>query len=267
MRKFVSLMLMYSLLIMSVSGIVLYIMPHGRVAYWTGWRFLGLDKDQWDSLHTIFGFLMVIFGIWHLVLNWQSIKNYIVGKVGALLSREFLLASVLSAVVVVGSIVNVPPFSSFIALEEAIKNMWPKPRTMPPAPHAELFPLSKVAVMVGLSPEKAVEILKSNGIKVSSVRKTLKDIAVENGITPARIYELFLKASPRKSSLKFQPGSGLGRKSLREVCQQLGLGVQECVDILKRNGVKASPEETIRQIALNNGKLPYEVIQILRGGK
>jgi len=79
LRKYVSLFLFYTLIAMTISGIVLYIMPHGRVAYWTGWRFLGLDKDQWDSLHTIFGFLMIFFGIWHVILNWNSIVNYLNG--------------------------------------------------------------------------------------------------------------------------------------------------------------------------------------------
>ena len=34
MRKYVSLFLFFDLIIMAFSGIVLYITPHGRVAYW-----------------------------------------------------------------------------------------------------------------------------------------------------------------------------------------------------------------------------------------
>jgi len=58
MRKWIDLFLFYSTLIIIISGIVLYIMPHGRVAYFTGWKFLGIDKDGWDNLHVIFGFFL-----------------------------------------------------------------------------------------------------------------------------------------------------------------------------------------------------------------
>jgi hypothetical protein len=199
MRRFVSLFLFFTLIAMIVSGVVLYIMPHGRVAYWTGWRFLGLDKDQWDNLHTVFGFLMVFFGIWHVVLNWSSIVSYIKGKAGALLSKEFLLSSVVALGVAVGTILNLPPFSFVPEIGEQIKNMWEKPKVMPPAPHAELFPLKKVAGLVGISPEEALKILKDRGIKVSSLDERLKDIALKNNTTPAHIYEILLSASPKKT--------------------------------------------------------------------
>jgi biotin operon repressor len=267
-RRFVSLCLFFTLIAMTISGIVLYIMPHGRVAYWTGWRFLGLDKDQWDNLHTVFGFLMVFFGIWHVVLNWSSIVNYIKGKVSSLPSKEFWLSAVVAAVVTIGTIANVPPFSFVPEFGEKIKNMWEKPKIEPPAPHAELIPLKKVAKLLGISPEEALKTLKERGIKVTSPEEKLKDIAAKNGITPARIYEILLSASPakqKKMSSTFQPGSGIGRMTLREVCQKLGIPVNKCVEKLKRHGIKATPDKTLREIAFSQGRYPYEIVEILEG--
>ncbi|MEO2066156.1 MAG: DUF4405 domain-containing protein, partial [Desulfurobacteriaceae bacterium] len=168
LRKFVSLMLFYSLLVMFISGVVLFIMPHGRVAYWTGWTFLGLDKDKWDNLHIIFGFLMLFFGFWHILLNWRAIVNYFKTK-------DFLVSTLLTVIVTIGTVSNLPPFKNFIDFGEKIKNSWPKPATMPPAPHAELFPLSGVVQMVGLDPRQTVEVLRSKGIKVPSPNTTLKE--------------------------------------------------------------------------------------------
>jgi len=264
LRKFVSLMLLYSLIVMLVTGTVLFVMPHGRVAYWTGWTLLGMDKDQWDNLHVIFGFLMLFFGFWHLLLNWRAIVNYFKTK-------DFALATVFAAFVAFGAIADLPPFKNFIEFGEKIKNSWPKPKTMPPAPHAELFPLSKIAQMLGLEPQQAVKILESRGLKVPSPDAKLKEIAKLNGTTPARVYEILLEASPKKSSQQgtspqFQ-GSGMGRLTLREVCAQLKVPVNRCIERLKERGIEATPDSQLREIAFKNGLYPYQLLEIIEGGK
>ncbi len=121
LRKYISLFLFYTLIAIIISGIVLYIMPHGRIAYWTDWRFLGLDKDQWDALHTIFGFLMIFFGIWHVILNWKSIVRYLKGKAGILTSKEFLITTFIVLIAGVGTLTNLPPFKTVIDIGEKIK--------------------------------------------------------------------------------------------------------------------------------------------------
>jgi len=141
---------------MTITGIVLYIMPYGRVAYWTGWEFLSLDKDQWDSLHTIFGFLMVFFGVWHLILNWKSFVSYFKDKVKNTMSKEFFVSTLVVVFISTGTIMNFQPFKGFIELGKKIKESWPTPKVLPPAPHTELFSLEKVAVLVGISKEEAL---------------------------------------------------------------------------------------------------------------
>jgi hypothetical protein len=252
---------------MTISGIVLYIMPHGRVAYWTGWRFLGLDKDQWDSFHTIFGFLMIFFGIWHVILNWKSIVNYLKGKAGILTSKESFVTTIVIFIVAAGTIASVPPFRTVMDVGDKIKNSWPKPKTMPPAPHTELFPLKKVAQMVGLSPQEAIDILKSKGIKVESSDEILKEIAAKNNTTPARIYEILSGMSKKAKESRFQPGSGMGRLTLKEVCQDLRIPSQECLEILKKHGISADLNQQLKDIAFKNDRYPYQILEILQGGK
>ena len=60
-RGFVSFTLTLSFIILSLSGIVLYIMPYGRVAYWINWGIAGLSKDDWDAIHTIIGFVFYAY--------------------------------------------------------------------------------------------------------------------------------------------------------------------------------------------------------------
>ncbi|MBE0460642.1 MAG: DUF4405 domain-containing protein, partial [Candidatus Aminicenantes bacterium] len=60
-RAFISLSILWSFLVEAISGIVLYITPVGRVANWTNWKFLGLTKQNWEAIHTIFGYVFLLF--------------------------------------------------------------------------------------------------------------------------------------------------------------------------------------------------------------
>jgi hypothetical protein len=51
---------------------MLYIEPHGRVAYWTKWSFLGLEKDQWGNIHIFSGLLFLVAGGFHLYYNLKK---------------------------------------------------------------------------------------------------------------------------------------------------------------------------------------------------
>ena len=70
-RSFISFLLTWSFAILIVSGIVLYIAPHGRVAHWVNWRLLGLTKDNWAAIHTIIGYLFMIVAVVHFVFNYR----------------------------------------------------------------------------------------------------------------------------------------------------------------------------------------------------
>jgi hypothetical protein len=66
LRRIVSLSMMLSIVGMLVSSIILYIVPQGRIAYWSGWTLLGLSKSQWGAIHTNLGFLMLVSGSFHI---------------------------------------------------------------------------------------------------------------------------------------------------------------------------------------------------------
>jgi hypothetical protein len=75
-RGLTSLMTAAGFLIMTVSGIVAFIVPHGRIAYWTDWRFFGLTKNNWGDIHVIGCALFLIAGGFHIYFNWRPLTSY-----------------------------------------------------------------------------------------------------------------------------------------------------------------------------------------------
>ncbi|WP_456395855.1 DUF4405 domain-containing protein, partial [Desulfurobacterium sp.] len=112
-RVFVSLFLFYTIIVLIISSVVLYIMPYG-IAYWSGWRLLGLSKGQWEAVHVISGIGMVILAVWHTILNWKPLKNYLVKK-------ESLVSAVVVVICTAATIAGLPPFSTIINIEQKIK--------------------------------------------------------------------------------------------------------------------------------------------------
>ena len=134
LRKWIDLFLFYVTIIIIITSIVLYIMPHGRIAYFTGWRFLFVDKNGWENLHVVFGLLMVILTIWHTVINWRVLKRY-------LLQRQSIITFLFVLIILTGTILNIQPFKSVNDLKEIIKNSWSVSKKEVPIAHGELLSL------------------------------------------------------------------------------------------------------------------------------
>ena len=203
-RGFVSFTLALSFIIISLSGVVLYIMPHGRVAYWINWKIAGFSKDDWDAVHTIVGFLFMIIAVVHFYLNWTTFVNYLKSKVqkGIRLKKELVTSVILSGIIVVGTIGGIPPFSTIMDIGESIKESWGTNIERAPIPHAELMTLDNFIQNLGLSHEKVVNNLESYGIKIESTDETLKSIALRHDMSP---HELFRIIQPRRGG-----GEGIG---------------------------------------------------------
>ncbi len=126
LRPFVSFFLSFSFIELLITGIVLYIVPPGRIANWGGWNLLGLTKKQWEALHTTGALSFVIFSIIHIILNWKVILNYIRSKTQKTLNRskELIAAALIFLFIVVGTIANWIPFSTIMEIGETISNSW-----------------------------------------------------------------------------------------------------------------------------------------------
>ena len=55
--------MIWSLIVLTINSLVLYVVPEGRISYWADWRFLGLTKHDWSAQHTTLGFLFLFAGL------------------------------------------------------------------------------------------------------------------------------------------------------------------------------------------------------------
>lgn len=61
--RITSLTALSTFVLLVLTGLVLYIAPHGRIAYWAEWRFWGLTNSEWRNIHINLAllFLLTIF--------------------------------------------------------------------------------------------------------------------------------------------------------------------------------------------------------------
>jgi hypothetical protein len=273
-RAFVSVTTAVSFVAMSVTGIVLFVMPPGRIAYWTGWRMLALTKDEWDGLHIWFSLIFMVAAVLHLYLNWRSFLSYFRDKVrkAFALRWEWTMALLLCGVVGWGTLARRGLFSSLLTWNQAVKHSWDTPAGEPPIPHAELMTLSELAQRTeGLETESMIQNLQTAGIEVQSPDVTLGDLAKKAGLAPRQLYALATgqNSAPRPGGGRGagrqgqQSGYGIGRLTLRQYCQQQSLDLDQAMQKLREKGLQPAPDATLRDIAVRGGLHPSAMRDIL----
>ena len=202
-RAFTSLVLFLIFIIITITGIILYTVPPGRIAHWNHWTLWKIDKDGWQRIHTVFTFLFIIFSLVHLILyNWKTFTRYISGKkeekrsIGKEVYASLGITLLLLAVTVAGT----PPFTTLMQGGESIKNSWYGPESEPPIPHAELFTIDELCQRLGIDPEKARSNLKAAKIKIKSRKQRLGGIARKNKKSARAIFMIIsnTEKTPKK---------------------------------------------------------------------
>jgi hypothetical protein len=188
---------------MSLSGIAAFIVPQGKVAYWTSWTFLGLSKTQWGNIHITTSVLFLIAGIWHVCYNWSHLMQYLRGipdKVSARW-RDLGVAALVTLFFTVGAVTKTPPLNYILDFNTWIKETWVKtPADDPPFGHAELLSLKGFCRKMHIDPTKALQELRQAGINVEDENVTLERMAGDNGTTPAKLYEIIRKLEQDESA-------------------------------------------------------------------
>jgi hypothetical protein len=258
-RAFTSVATAVSFLAVSLSGIVLFVTPTGRVAHWTGWTMLSLTKDQWGSLHIWFGLIFLVAGVCHTAFNWRVLVAYFRSKArqASAFKPEWVLVLLILVLVSAGTLLELPPFASLIALNESIKDSWEVPGQQAPIPHAELMTLQEIAAKVdGADADAMVESLREAGVTIESPHAIIGDLAKQQHKTPSEIYVLAVgedlaRASSAQAGLSgaCRNGRGLGRLTLRQYCEQTQLEPSEAIRLLQAQGYEAKPDMLMRDIA------------------
>lgn len=268
LRKITSLTALLSFVFMLVTSIILYIVPQGRVAYWADWTLLGLDKTQWGDMHINMGLLFLVSIGLHIYYNWKTILAYLKDKTRRLKvwTPEFNVAFGLTAFLLVGTLASVPPFNWPLVFNAHLKDAAAIEYGEPPYGHAELSRLDQFTRKTDLALPEAVAALKAAGIRFDSDQETLQTIARENGRSPQDIYRIMqgAQASTPTKVMPLEPSPGTGKKTLAALCQAYALSVADVVRDLQNNGLKVSPELTLKEIGAKNGVSPTDIYDAIR---
>jgi len=269
MRKSISLLLFFTGLILLFTSVILYIEPPGRIAYWVEWNLFGMTKDQWDDLHINSGFFFLVFAFWHIFYNWKAITNYLTQKKNLnILTRPVFISILITIIISIGSIFNLPPFSLITGLSSSIKESYTKKYGNPPYGHAELSSIERTAKEIGINVDEAASILKQKGISVADSKETIKDIAKKAHLTPNQIYNFLIEKKFLEdpfSALPPNPPEGTGKLSLKDFASQNRLPLDEVFSRLTSKNINAKPEQNIKSIASENNIDPRQLYQIIRG--
>ena len=289
-RRIISLTTFLGFVVMALTGVMLFICPQGRVAYWTGWRLFGLTKEQYGALHASFMVLFLTGAIWHIVLNWGPLVKYLKNKARQLriVTPEFNVAAGLTLLFFVGTLAAVPPWSTYLHLEDVIKGYWEEREGSPPWGHAEENTLARFVRgledwerleherHVSLPSEVALQSLRDAGLQVESDRQKLIDIARANDTTPQAMMMILRRAArprepgtvaetPKSRTAKGPypvPASGLGRLTLRRYCKKYSLDLAATLKLFPP-GQKVDPDQRLREVATALGTDPEGIVELL----
>jgi len=262
LKKITSLTMLLAMLVMTFTGILLFITPPGRVANWTNWEIFGMSKGLIGEIHTTFMVLFIVATILHIFYNLKPMISYMKNKARefVLFTKEMIVATALTVVFLVGTIYEVAPFSTFLDFGEGIKNSWEKQTTTAPYSHAELSSLEEFVLRMDYDQEEIEKILKSNEISFK-LEQSLSQIAKQNNISPNRLFEVL---QTQKSSTKtYIPMSGMGRKTVEDVASTLGISTNELINKLKSLGIEASGDDKFKDVSESIDSSPMDVLRTL----
>ena len=269
--------------VMTVTGLVLFITPPGRVAYWTDWALLGLEKTDWAAVHIVFSLLFVLAGAIHLFFNWKPFKHYLLDKFAdhLKLRAESMIGLAAVAVILVGTLFAWPPFSWIINLNETLKDSWAAAGwAEPPFGHAEEVSLKVLGMRTGREPRAMLEALRDAGYRADDPGQRVEDIAAANGVTPALLWaaitERVQPAVPEpvtaaitaeEVELRYA-GTGLGQKTLAEIAETTGVALDTMLARLRAAGIDAAPDDKMKAVAKAHDDMPpIDLLKVMLDAK
>jgi hypothetical protein len=265
-RAFVSLYIVVSGLFITLTGLVLYLSPAGRVAHWVDWRLLGMTKEQWQAVHTIFSFIFVIAAILHLYFNWAIFWSYLKHRLyeGIRLKREVTGSVVLSLALFGFTLVEAPPFGWVMDLGTWLTDSWATEANEPPVPHAEELTLPAYAAVADIDLERVIAHLTTEGYGDVDTTLTLGELATARGTTPKELAGLLEDLRPGAAGGGATPGYGW--MPVAEVCEREGVPLEVGLERLEKAGFTSDGSERLRDLAEAQGRRATELVAILRGG-
>jgi hypothetical protein len=300
-KGFASLLTTFSFIVMSLSGILLFIVPQGRIAEWTEWRMLGLSKSQWGDIHITTSLMFLAAGAYHIALNWRTLLGYFTTKRDKVLmmQRELAISGVLTVFCIAGAVYQVPPLSYVLTLNNTIKRAWIVDKDHePPMGHAELLTMPSFTKKLQMDMRQVTGVLQSKGITFTDT-ESLAVIAKKHGTSPVRLYQLIkslegsaagsvavdavsaeaVKARLQNAAPAGQPvytdelvdekfeGRGMGRKTLAQLAEEIGFDIAKAKRKLAARNMSMKDDETLKDAATKAGTAPMEILKVILVGE
>jgi len=270
-RGFISFSLFISFVVITITGVVLYLTPPGRVAKWVNWEMIGLTKEEWQAQHTLFSLFFFVLSIFHIFsMNWRTFLHYIKKKAASNfnMKKEMIFSVVFSLLFFLCTLYQVPPFQTVMDFGEYLTESWEKTDEKAPMAHAELLKVGELSekVFEKLTTKEIIDKLNSAGIKGVTKDKTLTELGTENSKSPFELFTIISKNQEIKkidTSSLLKPGSGIGRKTLSEVAEIAGLDISKVLLVLKEKGIEASADEKIKDLAEKAQLSPIEFMKLI----
>jgi hypothetical protein len=277
MRGLTSLFATYGFILLAITGIILYIVPAGRIAYWVEWQFLGLGKEHWGQIHILSCIMFLIAGGFHIYFNWKPLVRYFVEKAnkGLGIKKELVVSTLVTLVIVFAAINRTPPFHYIFEWEDAIKNSWIiSEEYEPPFGHAELTSLKSFTKKQGIDLKQAESLLKQNNIEVERTEDSMGKIANNNNISPMELYRMIKPLEkqekveiPREFTVEsvenLLEGKGIGRKNINYLVKEFKLDLAKVQRRLKANGITYELTESFHDIADRHDTNPVEIVKVI----
>jgi DNA-binding phage protein len=175
---------------MLISGIVLYFKPEGSIARWLDWRIWGITKSGWESLHTVFSFIFLVFAVLHILkVNLGILKVYFSKYRSIRAYRELNIALFISVLFFIGTLLSIPPFHMIYQAGDYLSDSWGKKVEIENEAIEARQELSEVAGNLGIEENKPVKILEEKGYEHLQRNRSLQEIAGKNGVSPYTLYQ------------------------------------------------------------------------------
>lgn len=260
LKKITSLTMLLSMIVMTYTGIMLFIAPPGRIANWANWDILGLTKEQYGALHSTMMLLFIVATLLHVYYNWKPMTNYMKNSAKQMIvfTKDMIIAFVVTLLFVIGTLSETAPFSSFMMFGEDVKESWEKEYGTAPYSHAELSSLKSFCKKLGYDLQKSEEILKSNGITYE-LTQSLSQIAKDNSLSPQFIYNLLKKNFQKDGKAPIEL-TGLGKKQIKDVAETLRISTEEFIAKLKTLGIEAKADDKFKATVENYDMSPMDVM-------
>ena len=264
LKKITSLTMMLTMIVMTYTGIILFITPPGRIAHWTQWKMLGMTKEQFASVHSTFMVLFILATMLHVYYNWKPLTSYMKNQAKQMIvfTKEMVVACLLTVVFFTGALYEISPFSNFLNFGSDIKESWEKEYGTPPYSHAELSSLDELLRKLDYDLVQSEKILHQNSINYT-LKQSLEDIAKENGISPQKIYNMLHVKLKKEDPSQAKKLSGLGKKSIKAVAGVMGLTTEELIEKLSRLGIQAKADDKFKTIVEAYDQSPSDVVKAL----